>query len=288
MLGCGPGPFDDNESRSDLADEVGDGDGDGDEVGDGDGDGDGDEVGDGDGDGECPQVEVASQEMFVFEDVIDAAEPSGLGRACHYYENPERTLLWTAPTSGDYRMSLDSDALAVTAGVMNKVCGGGILGCVLDGESVEFEAVAGEPYTFVVETEFTCYFELTVELLPPSQECQLVDLHGLSDSWSGMTEGISEFSSECGGEDSSDRAWLFVPEVGGVYRLATAGSEFDTVLYVFDGECSGPTIACNNDNEFGNQAQLEVELQAGQPYTIVIDGWGGQNGHYEFTLDWLG
>jgi hypothetical protein len=225
-----------------------------------------------------PHIELASKENFVVQGMIQADEPSGIGRICHYYENPERTLLWVPPTSGKYRMSLYSDNVDATAGVMNLVCGGGILGCVYDFEPDEFEAIAGQPYTFVIETHDTCYFELSVELLPP--ECLLVELSGPEATWDGMTEGPSEYSSECGGEDSSDRAWLFIPDVTGTYRLDTAGSEFDTLVYVIEGECWGPVVGCN-------AAQLEIELQADQHYTIVVDGQGGQSGYYEFSLQLL-
>lgn len=48
------------------------------------------------------------------------------------------------------------------------------------------------------------------------------------------------------------------------------------------GSCA-EQIACNDDNG-GLSSQLVVNLVAGQPYTIVVDGWGAANGTYNLHI----
>ncbi len=286
LLGCGPGLPDGVQGFSDgFADEIGDT-STGDTIGDGDGD---PTTGDGDGDGVCPQIELASEQSFVFEDLLAGDEPSLVPELCLPVVSADRSLLWVAPTTGVYQMALLSEVEAwasVTAGK----CEGPSFGCVFgDGTLFEFEAVAGEPYTFVVESNQTGFFQLQVQLAGGTQSCPIGQLFGPIDFVGGSTLGApGQFGSDCGGAESSDLGWLFIPEVSGTYRFDTAGSSFDTVLEVLGDVCGGPVLACNDDNEFNTNAVVDVELQAGQPVTVVVDGYGGQSGEYQLSLELLG
>jgi hypothetical protein len=72
-------------------------------------------------------------------------------------------------------------------------------------------------------------------------------------------------------------------------RLSLCGSQYDTVLYVFEGSClSDNLVACNDDNPAacGYQSQIDlVSLQGGIPYYIVVDGYDTDAGEYTFTID---
>ena len=67
------------------------------------------------------------------------------------------------------------------------------------------------------------------------------------------------------------------------YKFSTAGSDFDTVLYLLRGSCSGDEIACNDD-AVGLQSEVVVGLSAGEVVTVVIDGYGTGSGDYELAI----
>ena len=77
----------------------------------------------------------------------------------------------------------------------------------------------------------------------------------------------------------------FTPQAAGVYRFSTAGSDFDTVLAILEGQC-GESIACNDDHE-GLQSQLEQELAAGQTVTIAVGGFRLNRGQYILRVERL-
>ncbi|MBL9000442.1 MAG: hypothetical protein JNK25_04830 [Phycisphaerae bacterium] len=75
----------------------------------------------------------------------------------------------------------------------------------------------------------------------------------------------------------ADRWYVFTPETTGDYRIETCGSNFDTVLSVFD-SCGGNELACNNDHTVGPSTGCtaqrsrigSINLNAMQPYYIRI------------------
>ena len=74
----------------------------------------------------------------------------------------------------------------------------------------------------------------------------------------------------------TDRWYTFTPTTTGIYRVDTCGSNFDTVLSVYDG-CSGSELACNNDYLTGtatgcssNRSRTAVSMTAGIPYKVRV------------------
>ena len=56
------------------------------------------------------------------------------------------------------------------------------------------------------------------------------------------------------------------------FTFDTAGSNHDTVLYVRDGSCSGPELACDDDT-IGLQSEVTVPLTSGQTVAILVDSF---------------
>lgn len=222
-----------------------------------------------------------------FEDVLVADEPGSTPPLCLMDVEADRSLLWVAPQSGTYQTALWSDVPASMA-VSEGKCDGSLIACVPNNFGLQpiFDAIAGDAFTFVIEAEQTTPFQLQIELMPVSPSCPVGELFGPSSIVGGSTFGAAnEFGSDCGGFESNDQAWIFIPEVSGIYRFDTAGSNFDTILEVFDDFCGGSVIACIDDNPMDTFAVLDVELEAGHVYTIVVDGFGGQSGDYQLALD---
>ena len=62
----------------------------------------------------------------------------------------------------------------------------------------------------------------------------------------------------------------------GTFTFDTDGSDYDTVLHLRDGNCSGPELACSDDDLPGYLSSLTVELTQGQEITVVVSGFNGR------------
>jgi hypothetical protein len=103
---------------------------------------------------------------------------------------------------------------------------------------------------------------------------------------SGSTVGApAADNGSCGG-GGNEVAYSFIAPISGLYYMSLLGSDFDTVLYVRDGGCTGAEIACNDDDVEGTTSALEVELFEGQEVVIFIDGYDG-SGSYALGVDLL-
>lgn len=103
-------------------------------------------------------------------------------------------------------------------------------------------------------------------------------------------------SCEVGGVGTSNSVWYsYTPAMSGLVEINTLGSNFDTVLSVWDG-CSLPIIPCSypdelacQDNDFGPQSVVTLNVIAGRTYKIKVadynttDGGGSLN----FNLTWF-
>ena len=80
------------------------------------------------------------------------------------------------------------------------------------------------------------------------------------------------------GSPLSDRgfrtAWYeFTPSFNGLVTLSTQGSNYDTVLAVYTGECGTLTqLACNDDSNFFT-SRIDLQVQAGKRYYVEVADW---------------
>jgi len=70
--------------------------------------------------------------------------------------------------------------------------------------------------------------------------------------------------------------------------LSTLGSEFDTAIYIREGNCDGRELTCVDDVDLGGfvfeEAAATLQLEAGQTYTIIVDGFGAATGNYQLDV----
>ena len=90
------------------------------------------------------------------------------------------------------------------------------------------------------------------------------------------TDAPNDFGS-CGiSETANDVEYAFTAPTTGTWCIDTLGSGFDTVLYVW-ATCGDPDseIACDDDTDFGVglQSELQLELEAGVTYSVIVDGF---------------
>ena len=117
------------------------------------------------------------------------------------------------------------------------------------------------------------------------EDCFNGDLGGAApQSISGSTAMAGDdVAPNCGPPGGPDRVFTFTPAHSGVYTFTTAGSTFDTVLYVLAGGCSGTTLACNDD-ALGVLSSVTLALSAGQTVAVVIDGFGASQGNFVLNV----
>ncbi|MCA9524681.1 MAG: hypothetical protein KC549_00095, partial [Myxococcales bacterium] len=116
---------------------------------------------------------------------------------------------------------------------------------------------------------------------------------GLGEVQTGVSEGAGRFEGSCGGGgESAEIVFAFTLEASTLACLSTAGSRFDTVLYVRAGDCTDAAaeIACNDESMRapGGASEIEGRFDAGVTYYVFLDRFDdGQNAPADFRLDLL-
>ncbi|MDH3623526.1 MAG: PQQ-dependent sugar dehydrogenase [Myxococcales bacterium] len=120
---------------------------------------------------------------------------------------------------------------------------------------------------------------------------------------SGFTSGSSIYSGTCAGASARapEQVFEWVPDVSGTATVETCSlnTEFDTVLYVRDGDIAGPELGCSDDvagcavnsgssNSGRHGSRVVFDVVAGQTYFIFADAYspssGATEGNFELTV----
>lgn len=96
--------------------------------------------------------------------------------------------------------------------------------------------------------------------------------------------GVDRLTPPCEGSSTPEFNFLWEAPFSGPVEFNTIGSNFDTVLHVREGGCGGQVVACNDDF-FDLQSRVVIEAQAGQTYTISVDGFDGQAGAFTLNIE---
>lgn len=79
-------------------------------------------------------------------------------------------------------------------------------------------------------------------------------------------------------------SFVYTAPFSGTFEFSTEGSDFDTLLAVRLGTCSGAELACNDDaepnGEPGGQSRVRVDLFVGQSVVLVVAGKSTATGHF--------
>nr|AYM52930.1 hypothetical protein [Sorangium cellulosum] len=240
----------------------------------------------------CPLIELGST---VPQTVTGNNEgyPDLLTPECGSGSGGEATYGFTAPADGYYTIDTAGSSIETILSVREGGCGEVETDCDSGGAasrlivwldagasiviSVDTDGAEGEYALHVDQFDGTGTCDVPVELEPV-----------LPLTATGTTRGsLKAKSASCGGSDAPEVIHSFTAPEAGTYLIDTAGSEYDTVLSVFDGDCSGEELECNDDSLWhsGVTSELSVTLEAGQTITIVVDGYDRYSGRYELHVD---
>jgi cysteine-rich repeat protein len=102
---------------------------------------------------------------------------------------------------------------------------------------------------------------------------------------SGSTVGErNQTGGSCGGAAAPDSTFIYTPPISGMFVIDTIDSELDTVLTVLSQSCTGPLLACSDD-AVGFQSQVTVDVAAGVPIVIIVDGFGEMAGTFQLHIN---
>jgi hypothetical protein len=120
-----------------------------------------------------------------------------------------------------------------------------------------------------------------------------IPTHLGSMAFTGSTVATSRFNpvtASCATSvDVPDAVLAWRPPLGGTYAIDTAGSNFDTVLYLRRSCDTDQGVyhedACNdNAADLGSQSRITVSLMAQETILIVVDGASGASGNYQVNI----
>ncbi|MCB9760468.1 MAG: alkaline phosphatase [Alphaproteobacteria bacterium] len=88
---------------------------------------------------------------------------------------------------------------------------------------------------------------------------------------SSITPAVNQLAGSCGGDDGGESVFLWTAPEAGWYAFDTMDCYRDTVLYLLDGGCEGPEIACNDQPSSTVRSVVAAELDVGQRLAVVVD-----------------
>ena len=97
--------------------------------------------------------------------------------------------------------------------------------------------------------------------------------------------GVPGTRGACGG-DGPEAVWHLVVEADAVLCIDTAGSDFDTLVYLREGVCGhdAPELDCDDDSGPDTASQIEFAAEAGLDYFVVVDAFGSDGGAYVLNV----
>jgi hypothetical protein len=102
-------------------------------------------------------------------------------------------------------------------------------------------------------------------------------------STAGSTVGAGDsVTSICGARGNPDATYTFTAPDDATYSFDTIGSGFNTVLEVFDGDCSGASLGCSDD-AIDLLSQVLTPLRAGQTVVVAVGG-ADASGPYQLNV----
>jgi hypothetical protein len=219
--------------------------------------------------GACPAGEIGPA---VPDTVLDNTfgDSDDFAGSCGGDGSPDVEYTFTAPADGVYTFDTMGSQLDSVLYVLDGTCGGPELGCNDNGDglqsAVAVPLLADQTVTVVVDGNAVGGLPFTLHANAGSLVCPVEDLGStVPNTVSGDTASLfSGTAGTCGGAAGNEAGYLFTAPSDGTYSFDTFGSAFTSIIYVRDGACDGPELACGNEG-------LLADLAAGQQVAVYVD-----------------
>jgi hypothetical protein len=204
--------------------------------------------------------------------------------SCGRGASPEVVVRWTAPRAGTYTFDTTGSGrdFDTVLAALRGGCDGAELACNDDASgpqsALRVTLAAGEAVGLLVEGKdgATGPFQLNVEPVDACPDRDLLSATGADVATGTVGESGGTFFASCA-RSGRDVLLRWRAPTAGTWRFSTAGSDYDTVLHLRDGDCAGPELACGDDvggSDYTSRAS--ASLRAGQVVTVVISGFNGR------------
>jgi hypothetical protein len=163
---------------------------------------------------------------------------------------------------------------------------------------ITFNATSGQSYLVRVGGKNGATGGGTVQVTTPPTGPQIpVNNDCAGASWVGDGVAVSgslqlatnDGTATCGSSATSPDVWFkYKPQVNGVVRFDSCGSNFDSNIAVFNGACGTlAQMACNDDAQTGacagtGQSLAAINGTAGTTYLVRLSSYNGQRGNFTF------
>ncbi|HYH97036.1 hypothetical protein [Hyalangium sp.] len=95
---------------------------------------------------------------------------------------------------------------------------------------------------------------------------------------------LNEVTPTCSSSTAPEHAYTWTAPSTGTFTFTTAGSALDSILQVSD-PATGSVLGCNDDAAADTyQSSVAVNLTAGQPVVIVVDGYRSRCGSFKLNI----
>lgn len=191
--------------------------------------------------------------------------------------------------SGSFGMGGSSDVNDDTPGGGGGWYGGGA-GCAAGGGSGYIGGVTNASFS-VGTREGDGLVEIRYEETgPPNDDCPNPIPIECGESITGTTVGANPDFPPCyGNATPSGGLWYNFIGQGEQVTVSTCnpGTDFDTKIGIFTGDCDEPICVISNNNQFGcdDKSMVSFFAATGGNYRILVDGANGAEGNFELTVN---
>ncbi len=215
---------------------------------------------------------------------------------------PDVCYIFTAPSTASYRFSLCGSGFDTGLLIYNMTCpvnpvnpGDFICGnddyCGFQSEIPTLPMFAGQVVVLVVDgwNASAGNYQLMiseVNAFIPNDDCiNAISILPGSTTLGSTGGSLPDPAPFCGTGISAPGVWYSVIGTGNLFTASTcSGFSYDTKLNVYTGSCEGLLCIDGNDDACGLGSSISWPSNPGQPYYLLVQGFGGQIGNFELTL----
>ncbi len=120
---------------------------------------------------------------------------------------------------------------------------------------------------------------------PDPLACAQQDFTPAIGTASGSNESTpNERDLSCGSENANDLLLAWRAPVTDYYVFSSEGSDFDTVLGLFEG-CDGEEFACNNNVDGASTSELVLKIEQDTDVLVAVDGFASDTGSVALEVE---
>ncbi|MFO1523625.1 MAG: S8 family peptidase [Kiritimatiellia bacterium] len=209
---------------------------------------------------------------------------------------------WTAPASATYAISTAGSGFDTLLGVYTGVAPDGLVAVAGNDDAnsgtttsrAVLNATAGVTYHIAVDGKAGAFGGIVFEISTPPGNDDFADRLTFTGNVTGASNvgaGKEDLEPLHGGDTGGKSVWwTWTSPTNSVILLHTEGSDFDTLLGVYSGTevTNLVTVAGDDDNGIGVSSLVTFLAHEGATYQFAVDGWGGDSGNIQLTLELVG